>query len=112
MRPCSPRRRNCSKAWEFGSNIADVYSLTTDAIAHPSKYGFTNVTAAALLSGSNGDGYLFWDIVHPTTQADAFIGAVAAQAVPEPSSLVMLATALSVIGGLAVRSRPNYRATE
>jgi phospholipase/lecithinase/hemolysin len=83
-------------------NLVDVYSLTNDAMANPSKYGFANVTDSALLSGSNGDGYLFWDIVHPTTQADAFIGGLAAQSVPEPSSLIMLGSALIIVGRLTV----------
>jgi phospholipase/lecithinase/hemolysin len=86
-------------------HIVDVYSLMTDAMANPAKYGFTNVTDSALLSGSNGDGYLFWDTIHPTTQADQFIGALAAQSVPEPSSLVMLGTSLITVGGLATRLR-------
>jgi phospholipase/lecithinase/hemolysin len=86
-------------------HILDVYSLTNDVIANPSKYGFTNVTDAALLSNSDGSGYLFWDIVHPTTQADQIIGGVGAQAVPEPSSLVMLGTALLIVGRLSWRLR-------
>jgi phospholipase/lecithinase/hemolysin len=87
-------------------HVVDIYSLMSDSIAHPAKYGFTNVTDSALLSGSNGEGYLFWDTVHPTTQADQFIGALAAaSAVPEPSSWVMLGTALIVGGGLAARAR-------
>jgi phospholipase/lecithinase/hemolysin len=86
-------------------HILDIYSLFNDAITNPSKYGFTNVTDAAVLSNSNGTGYLFWDIVHPTTQADQFIGALGAQSVPEPPSLVMLGTALFVASRVAWRRR-------
>jgi phospholipase/lecithinase/hemolysin len=88
-------------------HIVDIYSLMNDAMANPAKYGFTNVTDSALLSGSNGDDYLFWDIVHPTTRADSFIGGLAARAVPEPSSLVLLGTALIIVGRLAMRGRRN-----
>ncbi len=72
----------------------DVESLFADAMAHPAKYGFTNVTDELLLSGDlTQSGYLFWDEVHPTTQAGLFIGQLAANAVPEPSSLTLLAVA-------------------
>ena len=39
-------------------------------------------------------GYLFWDEFHPTTQAGQCIGDLAAQSVPEPTSLIMLATSV------------------
>ena len=57
-------------------HILDVNSLFNGVIANPSRYGFTNVTDAALLSNSNGSGYLFWDTVHPTTQADQIIAGI------------------------------------
>jgi phospholipase/lecithinase/hemolysin len=85
----------------------DVESLFADAIAHPAKYGFTNVTDSLLYSGNpTQPGYLFWDTVHPTTQAGLFIGQLAANAVPEPSSLTLLAIAsLTLIAARSVRSR-------
>jgi hypothetical protein len=46
--------------------------------------------------GSNAQGYLLWNIVHPTTAAGALI---VAASVPEPSSVVVLGTALC---GLAI----------
>lgn len=84
-------------------HILDIYSLLNNVIATPSQYGFTNVTDAAILSGSDGDGYLFWDTVHPTTQADQIVGAVGAQGVPEPSALMMLGTGMLFVGRLAFR---------
>ena len=63
-------------------HMLNINSLMNSVLANPSQYGLTNVTNAALLSGSNGTGYLFWDPYHPTTQVDAVIGEVAAQAVP------------------------------
>jgi phospholipase/lecithinase/hemolysin len=86
-------------------HIVDVYSLLNNVIADPSQYGFTNVTDSALLSGSNGSGYLFWDTIHPTTQADQFIGGLAAQSVPEPSSLVLLGIAITIAAGRVWFSR-------
>ncbi len=81
--------------------VLNVYGITQSVINDPSLYGFTNVTTDAVQDngGTNAKGYLFWDIVHPTTYADSLI---AAAAVPEPSSFVLLCLAL---GGLAVWAR-------
>ena len=81
--------------------IVDVYGLTESVFNDPSKYGFTNVTTDAVQDngGTNAQGYLFWDIVHPTTAADALI---AASALPEPSSFVLLGIA---VAGLAAGTR-------
>jgi phospholipase/lecithinase/hemolysin len=79
-------------------HVLDISSLAADAEANPTKYGLTNGTDAALFQGSNGQGYLYWDGLHPTTQGDQIIAALAAQSVPEPSSVVLLATALIVVG--------------
>jgi phospholipase/lecithinase/hemolysin len=81
----------------------DIESLFADAMAHPAKYGFTDVTHSLLYSSDpTQPGYLFWDTVHPTTQAGLFIGQLAANAVPEPASLTLLA--ISCFGIIACRS--------
>lgn len=56
-----------------GVNIYPIssFDLFDKALAHPGLYGFTNTTAAALLSGKTFDeaqGYIFWDPIHPTAQ--------------------------------------------
>ena len=68
--------------------IVNVYGLMTNVLNDPSSYGFTNVTTDAVEDngGTNAQGYLFWDTVHPTSYADSLIAA----AVPEPSSAVLL----------------------
>ena len=91
-------------------NVVDVDSLLNSAVANPAAYGFTDVTDPEYLSGNSGNGYLFWDIIHPTTQADQLIGNLAAsQVVPEPSSMVLLASALMAMGARARWRRPRPR---
>ena len=75
-------------------HIVDIQGLLQKILANPANYGFTNVTGSAINSDLNGKGYLFWDAEHPTTAADAYVGALAAQSVPEPSTFVIFATAI------------------
>jgi phospholipase/lecithinase/hemolysin len=79
-------------------HLLDVNSLFNSAVADPAQYGFTNVTGFALNPQLSGNGYLFWDPYHPTTDAGELIGALGAQSVPEPSSLVLLGIALGGLG--------------
>jgi thermolabile hemolysin len=55
----------------------DIYTLFQDVQATPSAYGFTNVTGRYVNNDDtvNDDGnvYLFWDSVHPTTKAHKII---------------------------------------
>jgi len=63
------------------------------------------VTDSAIADGNlSGQGYLFWDTVHPTTVIQALIGATAfATVVPEPSSLTLVLIAAPLL--LAWRRR-------
>ncbi len=71
----------------------DVASKVQEVIANPSAFGFSNVTKGALQdNNTSGQGYLFWDDVHPTTAGHQLIGDLAAAAIPEPSSLVVVGT--------------------
>jgi phospholipase/lecithinase/hemolysin len=90
-------------------HTVDIGSLFAKLLASPSTYGFTNVTDSALLTGhaNNPTGYLFWDSVHPTTQADTLIAGAAVHSVPEPGSLVLLG-----IGLAAVAARRRWRRTQ
>jgi phospholipase/lecithinase/hemolysin len=80
-------------------HTVDIQALTQNVIANPSQYGLTNVTSAAINPSLNGNGYLFWDQEHPTTQVDQIVAGIAAQTVPEPSSLWVFGT---MIGGLVI----------
>jgi phospholipase/lecithinase/hemolysin len=75
----------------------DVNGVFEKIIADPAAYGLTNVTTSALGDGVlSGQGYLFWDTVHPTTQVQELIGREAAGLVPEPSSLLLMVLAAPV----------------
>jgi phospholipase/lecithinase/hemolysin len=95
------------QAYGIQIQILNVYGLTENVLSDPSKYGFTNVTTDAVgdNGGTNAQGYLFWDFVHPTAYADSLI---AGAAVPEPSSFVLLGIA---VGGLAMGARLRRRGT-
>jgi phospholipase/lecithinase/hemolysin len=87
-------------------HIVNVQGLFQNVLANPANYGFTNVTGSAINSSLNGMGYLFWDAEHPTTAADAYIGELAAQSVPEPSMLLIAAIS---IGGIALSRKLRSR---
>ena len=90
----------------------DTFSLLDSAIADPSVYGLTNVTAPCYVGPYTGGGtvcatpdqYLFWDQLHPTVTGQAIIATAAFDTVPEPAALVILASGLA--GMAALRRRP------
>lgn len=54
----------------------DVFTLTQFALANPQVFGFTNTRNAALddiadgfITRQQGESYIFWDSIHPTTKA-------------------------------------------
>jgi len=77
----------------------DIDSVFQNIIANPGAYGLTNVTDSAIADGNlSGQGYLFWDTVHPTTVIQALIGATAfATVVLEPSSLTLVLIAAPLL---------------
>ncbi len=77
----------------------NIEGLFESVLANPSAYGFTNVTDSALADGvTTGEGYLFWDTVHPTTAAGQIIADVAfGSMVPEPSSMTLVLIAAAVV---------------
>jgi phospholipase/lecithinase/hemolysin len=85
----------------------DTASLFNNIQSNPAHFGFTNVTNSALGDGVySGNGYLFWDSIHPTSAGHSLIADAAfAQATPEPSTFFLMATAGA--GFIAWRRRMN-----
>lgn len=102
----------------YDINIYDlnVSSLFAEAIAQPTKYGFTNVTDACLSDTgicSNPNEYLFWDELHPTDAGHRIIGEVAssrlqAEPVPEPGAGLGI-LALGGLGAGALIKRKHQK---
>ena len=77
----------------------DTFALFNDIVTNPASAGFGNATEGCLLSTScsNPDEFIFWDDFHPTAAAHGHISGAFAQAVPEPGSLLLLASALLLL---------------
>jgi phospholipase/lecithinase/hemolysin len=68
--------------------LFDVNSIFSQIISNPAKFGFTNITDAALNQiaqfGQSTDKFFFWDDVHPTTKSHLMLAkAVFAVLCPE-----------------------------
>lgn len=51
-----------------------LFHLLQDFVANKAKYGFTNISDAAVpFNVASAGSYLFWDDVHPTTRAHRFV---------------------------------------
>lgn len=90
----------------------DTHALFRSVLANPSAYGFDVADKACVDNFGFGPGqcnpgnvnkWVFWDGVHPTTQADRIIGAQFAAAVPEPVSVVLVI--LGLVGMNVSRKR-------
>jgi outer membrane lipase/esterase len=93
-------------ASETGVTTFDIYGLINTVALNPASYGFSNITdACGAVSGCNASQYLFWDGIHPSAAGHTLIAnaMLAVVAVPEPSSMLMLAAGLLMLTMVARR---------
>lgn len=79
----------------------DAYSGFFTLTQNASIYGFVNLTSPAQgLTGVNPNTYLFWDTIHPTTEADADVAIGAYNAIESAFNALPLITAVeNAFGG-------------
>ena len=89
-----------------GATYFDTFGFMHLVVSNPGAFGFTNVTSPCLVGltpCANPNQYLFWDDLHPTTAADQILAGQFANAVPEPSTLLMLGTGIAGLAGVVRR---------
>ncbi|HQC79472.1 MAG TPA: SGNH/GDSL hydrolase family protein, partial [Accumulibacter sp.] len=93
-------------AFQADLYTVDMFGLVNAVENAPSAFGFDNVTVPLITDPSavNGDRYLFWDSIHPTTQGHRLLADAAFRALPSPSTLLLVLVAL---GALAAFGAPR-----
>ncbi|MCC2682544.1 MAG: Lipolytic enzyme [Nitrosospira multiformis] len=92
----------------------DTFALLNDVVQNPVNYGLTDVTNPCFtllgITCDNPEVRLFWDDFHPTTNANAILGAAFAAAVPEPAAVFMFMLGLLVLAFTASRRQKTMPA--
>jgi len=85
----------------------DIFSSFEQILLDPAAAGFVNVDTPALLVGASGEGFVFWDPIHVTTQAHAAIAASTLEVLPVS---VAPTGSLVLIGLVLMRKKIRVRA--
>jgi phospholipase/lecithinase/hemolysin len=78
----------------------DTFSFFNDLYANSGQYGFTNKftpCVTGLTACAHPDENIFWDGFHPTTAVHELISVAFQQAIPEPSSIVLILMGLLLL---------------
>jgi cholinesterase len=85
-----------------GATYFDTNGVFLNVYNNPGAYGFQSVSTSCVVGSvvcAMPSDYLFWDDLHPTTGAHKVLGdALAAAAVPEPSTWLTVLIGLGVVG--------------
>jgi phospholipase/lecithinase/hemolysin len=104
----SAELQNLETSPEINIFTLDIFSLSLQIFANPTTFGFTNTTDTARIGiggppdvstpGTdvvpNPEAYIFFDDIHPTTAWHSIVGNKAVEAVPEPTTLLLVAFGL------------------
>ena len=88
--------------------VYDTFAQQHLVLDHPGDFGLTNTTDRCFTGVSlcaDPSQYFFWDGIHPTTDVARLIGIGLASAAPEPSAMLLLATAALALVGLGRKRR-------
>lgn len=92
----------------------DAFAALEDIVANAAANGLTNLTDRCYTGDDTGftgggtvcadpDQYLFWDGIHPTAATHRLLGEAMLTAVPEPSTVALMAAGLLALGVVAAR---------
>jgi phospholipase/lecithinase/hemolysin len=88
--------------------LLDINQFFNTVTAEPFAYGLTNTTDACITETflcADPSGYLYWDILHPTTTSHQQIAHFAAQTLGVPEPLTLLGASTAIAFGVKFKRR-------